>query len=181
MPMTGWQSDRFLFSTRTPLALTAAILLCVSNFDQAAFGATSRGGTSNRAVPPIQNSMMLKCRVTSLALMTGDSNTINAKVPPTSSLLTLDVVDGQLLTAPPERARLRLLSTEMSTGSMFFEELMATGNVALWSFHRLKDGRILFSHQMSADASGPTEEKIVLSDMAGYCEASGGNGQPVRK
>ncbi len=161
--MTQWKTPHSWPSIMTPFTLTAAALLCMSAADPAAVGATPRSGTSNRPAPPIQNAMTLKCQVTSLALMTGDSDTIKVKVPTTSSFLALDVVHGELLTAAPERARLRLLSTEMSGASMFFEQLMGTGNVALWSFHALKNGRILFSHQMSADASGPNQEKIVLA------------------
>jgi hypothetical protein len=180
--MTSWNRDSFGASGRRPLALAAAGFLFLCATHQAAFSATARTGTSNRPVAPIQNSMKLKCQVTSDAIMTGDSDAIKLKPPaPTSTVLTLDVVDGQLLTAAPERARLRLLSTEATTGSMFFEELTVTGNVALWSFHGLKNGRILFSQQMSANASGPTQEKVVLFTQAGFCEASGGDGLPVRK
>jgi hypothetical protein len=151
-------------------SVAAALTLFLAS---AAVGATP--------VSPIEDSMALKCQVTSNAIMTGDSQDIKVKVPPASNSLTLDVVNGQLLTAAPERAKLRLLSTEKSSGSMFFEELTGTGNVALWSFHRLRNGRILFSQQMSASASGPTQEKVVLFTQAGYCDATGGNGRPIHK
>ena len=64
---------------------------------------------------------------------------------------------------------------------MYFEELTGAGNVVLWSFHSLKNRRILFSGQLSVNNSGPTVEQILVMTQAGYCDATGGNGQPIRE
>jgi hypothetical protein len=125
--------------------------------------------------------MTLTCRTSSLTFTDGDSKNIKTKDVATSSPLTFTVVDGQLaLVGPLGADKLRLVSTSIASGSMFFELLTGDRNAQLWSFHNLKDGRILFSGHLSVNDGMPTE-RIVMSTQAGYCEATGGNGQPIRK
>jgi hypothetical protein len=162
------------------LAVTA--LLFVSATGEPAVGSARRSGTSNGPVPPIQNSMTLRCQITSLVMSKGDPKNITTELPHPSGSLMFTVVDGQLAMVGPEGAqRFHLLSNNAESGSMYFEELTGAGNVVLWVFHSLKNGRILFSGNLSVNNSGPTVEQILLMTQAGYCEATGGYGQPVRK
>ncbi len=182
MPMIQRKSAR-AWSSRWMLPMvTATALLFMSAVDEPAAGSTPRSGTSNSLVPPIQNSMTLNCQITSFTMTTGDPKNINTKLTPPSGSLMFTVVDGQLAMVGPEGAeRLRLLSTSLTFASMFFELLTGDGNAQLWSFHHLKNGRILFSGQLSFNNSGPTVEHIEVWTQAGYCDATGGNGQPIRK
>jgi hypothetical protein len=125
--------------------------------------------------------MTLKCKITSFAMMTGNPKNITTKLPSDSGSITFTVVDGELAMVGPEGAdKLRLLSTSLTTSSMFFELLTGDRNAQLWSFHTLKDGRVFFSGHLSV-SDIPFEEKMEVWTQAGYCEVTGGNGQPIRK
>ena len=172
----SWSSRRLL-----PV-VTAAAFLLPSAVDRLAVSLPRAGGIAKSVVPAIEDSMTLKCETTSFTATTGDSRRTNSEVKPTSGSMTFTAVNGQFaLVGPLGTDKLRLLSTNINTGSMFFEYLTADRNAQLWSFHHLKDGRILFSGQYSVDASLGADEHITIMTQAGYCRAAGGNGQPIRK
>jgi hypothetical protein len=126
--------------------------------------------------------MTLKCETTAFTSTTGDAKGISSEVKPSTGELTFTAVNGQFaLVGPLGTDKLRLLSTSITHGSMFFEYLAPNRNAQMWAFHGLKDGRILFSGQYSIDTSLGTDERIVMMTQAGYCRASGGNGLPIRK
>jgi hypothetical protein len=182
MSMIRWKTLRLWSSKKPLLIMAAAALFLVSVNGKPSVGATARGGTLKSPVPPIQYAMTLKCLITSLAIATGDSKDIKTKLPPASGSLMFTVVDGQLAMVGAEGAqRFRLLSSNVNDGAMYFEELTGAGNVVLWAFHSLKDRCILFSGQLSVNNSGPTREQVLVMTQAGYCETTGGNGQPIRK
>ena len=182
MPMIQWKSVHSWSSGRVLPVMTATVLLFVFGAARPTVGSTPRSGTSNIHVPPIQNGMALKCQITSFAMATGDPKKIETKLPAAQGSEAFTVLEGQLAMVSPAGAeRLRLLNTSRTSGSMFFARLTSDGNVQLWSFHRLKDGRILFSGQISLNDTGPTMEKVEIWTEAGYCDATGGNGQPIQK
>jgi hypothetical protein len=190
MPLIQWKSIWKSIRSSAPRmilpVLTAATLLVVSATEKTAVGSTARSVASNSPVLPIQNSMMLTCQIESFATMIGDSKSIQGKISPGSAPLTFRVVDGHLFKFDPGPMRLRLLSTSRTSASMFFELLTDFGDVQLWSFHRLQNGRILYSGQLSLNESGPSSEiavalSVLISTQAGYCDATGGNGHPIRE
>ena len=181
MPRIPWNSAPSWFLGRASVVLAAAALLFVAAAGNPAVGSTPRGKRSNSPAPPIQNSMTLKCQLGQFATLTADSKSIQGRTSPGSAPLKFRVVDGHLFKFDPGPMKLRLLSTSRTSASMFFELLTVDGNVQLWSFHRLQNGRVLYSGQLSLNDSGPTMEKIEMWTQAGYCDATGGNGQPIRK
>jgi len=171
------QSARFRNSRKIPGVVSLALLL-VAVAGTAAVSSSSPAGTSDSPVPAIQVSMTLKCNITSFTMTTGDSKDIKTENRPASAPLTFTVVDGQLgYVAPAGAGKLRLLSASPYSGSMYFEELTGERSIVLWAFHRLRNARVLFSEQLSINNSG----QIEIWTQAGYCDATGGNGTPVRK
>jgi len=178
MPMIRWNSIRCWSSQRARLATLIAILSTWAGA-QPAVGSPGRMGANS--LPPIQNGMTLTCRTSSITFTDGDSKNIKTKDVATSSSLTFTVVAGQLtLGGPLGTEKLHLVSTSITTGSMFFELLTGDRNAQLWSFHNLKDGRIFYSGHLSVN-DGMSKERIMMSTQAGYCDATGGNGQAIRK
>ena len=181
MPMIRWKSVRCWSSKRLLLLPALTAILSMWAGGQPAAGSPGRIGTSSNPLPPIQNAMTLTCRTSSITFTDGDSKGIKTKDVATSSSLTFTVVEGQLtLGGSLGTEKLHLVSTSITTGSMFFELLTGDRNAQLWSFHNLKDGRIFFSGHLSVN-DGMPKERIVMSTQAGYCDATGGNGQPIRK
>ena len=176
MTMIPWKTVRSWVLRASALALAVAPILVLFGGGRAA-----AGSTASRAALPIQNGMTLTCRIETFATLNGDSKAIQGKISAGGAPLTFKVVDGHLLKFDPEPMRLRLLSTSRASSSMFFELLTADSNAQLWSFHRLQGGRILYSGQLSMNDSGPTAESVMVWTQAGFCDAIGGNGQPVRE
>ena len=166
-------------SSRGALPLmVAAALPILSGAGKPAFASTPQSGTSKDPVLPVQHSMTLKCQIAAFTTMTGDSQTIKNQPPPALGALTFTVLDDQLaLVGPAGADRLNLLSTNLPSASMYFEETTREGSVVLWSFHSLQNKRVLFTGQLSINRAG----KVEIWTQAGYCDASGGDGVPIRK
>ena len=178
MPVIKWKKGNITPPRMALLLLGAAALWSVFAGGGTASGTMAGSTTSSRPLPAIQNSMTLKCTFTSFTMMTGDSKNIKTTTPAASGSLTFTTTNGALAyVAPMGTGKLRLLSTNSASGSMYFEEFTGEHSVVLWAFHSLKDGRVLFSEQLSTNNSG----QIEMWTQAGYCEATGGDGMPIRK
>lgn len=143
-------------------------------------GAAS-GGVSAGA---IQDQMTLRCRFGASAVLKAHKNEVAGKVTrePQESSQTLEfvVVDGRLVIVGPDGGeKLALVGRNVEKGAMFFLETTPVGNVVLWSFYPLSEGRVLWSKQNNYGLGRTAEDGVSAWNHVGYCDATGGNGRAI--
>ena len=172
-------SSRLLRGALSALIGAGFLLLLIT---KRSADASPSADSAKHPIPPIQNGRTLKCRTESFATIDASDGKIKGSFKPSAGQLTLTVVNGRLVVVGDEGGEsLSLLSTNPLSGGMYFFQRTAVGNVCMWAFHPLKDGRVFFSEQLSLQPGGIPVDGVAVWSQAGYCEATGGDGRPIRQ
>jgi hypothetical protein len=172
-------SSRLLRGALSALIGAGFLLLLIT---KRSADASPSADSAKHPIPPIQNGRTLKCRTESFATIDASDGKIKGSFKPSTGQLTLTAVNGKLVVVGDEGGEaLSLLSTNPLSGGMYFFQRTAVGNVCMWAFHPLKDGRVFFSEQLSLQPGGIPVDGVAVWSQAGYCEATGGDGRPIRQ